>query len=161
MYAMVSAMRQSTYMVSSRYHAIVMTMAGRVISAGVTMDERIRNLMKDRGTPELALECEQPDLEEALLRTLRQLVAQGDAIRDSIDDCVYANLERMGEMGMILVDSVRARHPEFPFRPELGEHGDAWAHLPSLAPAVQELVARVEARRPNARTQKKSAEAHP
>lgn len=151
MYAMVSAMRQSTYMVSSRYHAIVMTMAGRVISAGVTMDERIRNLMKDRGTPELALECDQPDLEEALLRTLRRLAADGPAIRDSIDDCVHANLARMGQMGMILVDAVRARHPEFPFRPELGEHGDPWEHLPSLPPAVRELVARVEARRPHAR----------
>ncbi|MCU0675808.1 MAG: hypothetical protein MUE69_23820, partial [Myxococcota bacterium] len=133
------------------YHAIVMTMAGRVISAGVTMDERIRNLMKDRGTPELALECDQPDLEEALLRTLRRLAADGPAIRDSIDDCVHANLARMGQMGMILVDAVRARHPEFPFRPELGEHGDPWEHLPSLPTAVRELVARVEARRPHAR----------
>ena len=137
MYAMVSAMRQSTYMVSSRYHAIVMTMSGRVISAGVTMDERIRNLMKDRGTPDLALECDQPDLEDALLRTLRRLVKDGDAIRDGIDECVYANLARMGEMGMVLVDFVRQRHPEFPFRPELGEHGDPWDQLPSLPPAVR------------------------
>ena len=37
------------------------------------------------------------------------------------------------------------------FRPELGEHGDPWEHLPSLPTAVRELVARVEARRPHAR----------
>src|SRR5699024_6657757 len=47
MYEMVSIMRTATYMLSSRYHAIVTTMAGGVISAGITMDERIRNLMAD------------------------------------------------------------------------------------------------------------------
>ncbi|MBX3250291.1 MAG: hypothetical protein KF901_24145 [Myxococcales bacterium] len=151
MYAMVSAMRQATYMVSSRYHAIVMTMAGGVVSAGVTMDERIRNLMKDRRTPELALECDQPDLEDALFATLERLVRDADAIREGIDACVYDNLVRMGEMGMVLVDYVRARHPELPFRPELGEHGDPWDHLPALPPAVRALVGRVEARRASER----------
>ncbi len=152
MYDMVSAMRQARYMVSSRYHACVMTMAGGVISAGITMDERIRNLMIDRGSPELALEVEDPNLEENLLAILKKMVRDEETIRQGIDDCVYKNLERMGQMGMILVDYVRNHHPEFPFRPELGEvnakgeAGDPWAHLPSLAPAVQELVARVEAR---------------
>ena len=132
-------------MVSSRYHACVTTMAGGVISAGITMDERIRNLMADRGTPHLALEVDDPQLEDHLFETLGVMVRDGESIREGIDRCVYANLERMGQMGQILVDYVRARHPEFPFRPELGEHGDPWDHLPSLAPAVQGIVDRVRA----------------
>jgi len=147
MYAMVSAMRNATYMVSSRYHACVTTMPGGVISAGITMDERIRNLMADRGTPHLALEVDDPELEEHLFETLGVMVRDGEAIREGIDDCVYTNLERMGNMGQILVDYVRAAHPEFPFREELGEHGDPWDHLPVLAPAVQGIVERVRARR--------------
>ena len=150
MYAMVSAMRQATYMVSSRYHAIVMTMAGGVVSAGITMDERIRNLMKDRGTPELALEVDDPELEEHLYATLEGMVERAESIREGIDACVYANLERMGQMGQILVDYVRQAHPEFPFRPELGEQGDPWDHLPPLPPNVQALVERVRARQANA-----------
>jgi len=146
MYRMVSAMRQSTYMVSSRYHAIVMTMAAGVVSAGITMDERIRNLMADRGTPGLALEVESEDLEDELYAVLQRLVSEADAIRDGIDTCVYNNIERMGGMGQVLVDHVRQAHPEFPFRPELGEHGDPWAHLPSFPPVVQALVDRVRAR---------------
>ena len=78
------------------------------------------------------------------------MIANADSIREGIDGCVYANLERMGQMGQILVDHVRKSHPEFPFRPELGEHGDPWDHLPPLAPAVQELVERVRARGPKA-----------
>lgn len=150
MYEMVSAMRQATYMISSRYHACVMTMAGGVVSGGVTMDERIRNLMKDRGTPELALEVDDPDLYEKCCTMLKHMIANADSIREGIDGCVYANLERMGQMGQILVDHVRKQHPEFPFRPELGEHGDPWDHLPPLAPTVQELVERVRSRGPKA-----------
>lgn len=146
MYEMVSIMRNATYMVSSRYHAIVTTMAGGVVSAGITMDERIRNLMADRGMPELALEVDDPDLAEKTFAVLESLVRDADAIRASIDDCVTKNLERMGRMGMELVDHVRTRHPELPFRPELGSHGDPWDHLPSLPPAVEALVARSRAR---------------
>src|SRR5690606_34885660 len=127
-------MRNATYMVSSRYHAIVTTMAGGVVSAGITMDERIENLMKDRGTPELSLVVDDPDLEAKTLTTLRRLVSDERAIRDGIDDCVTTNLERMGRMGMELVEHIRAHHPEFPFREGLGAAGDPWDHLPSLPP---------------------------
>ncbi|MEM7606588.1 MAG: polysaccharide pyruvyl transferase family protein [Myxococcota bacterium] len=156
MYDMVSAMRQARYMVSSRYHACVMTMAGGVISAGITMDERIRNLMIDRGSPELALEVEDPDLQAHLLEVLEQLVREEESLRVGIDACVHKNLQRMGEMGMILVDYVRARHSEFPFRPELGEAGDPWAHLPSLPPVVEALVQRVNERNASASASKES-----
>ncbi|MDH5491004.1 MAG: hypothetical protein OEY14_03430, partial [Myxococcales bacterium] len=148
MYGMVSAMRQASYMISSRYHAIVTTMAGGVISAGITMDERIRNLMADRGQPHLALEVDDPELEAHLLETLRVLFRDAEAIGEGIDRCYVANLERMGEMGVALVDYVRERHPQMPFRPELGSihtggQGDPWAHLPPLSEPIQAIVQRV------------------
>ena len=49
MYEIVSVLRSCDRMLSSRYHAIVTSMPGGVLSAGVTMDERIRNLMRERG----------------------------------------------------------------------------------------------------------------
>lgn len=143
MYDMVSIMRTATYMVSSRYHACVTSMAGRVVSGGITMDERIRNLMADRGQPHLSLDCDDPDLEEKTYVMLETLVRDADAIRRGIDECVVKNLVRMGQMGMILVDHVKERHPDFPFRPELGLAGDPWDHLPELPPAVQAIVERV------------------
>jgi len=142
MYTMVSVLRTATFMVSSRYHACVTTMAGGVVSGGITMDERIRNLMADRGQPHLSLECDDPELEEKTFTMLKTMERDAAEIRAGIDRCIVKNLERMGRMGMELVDHVRARHPEFPFRPELGKHGDPWDHLPSLAPAVQAIVER-------------------
>ncbi len=47
-FQLVSILRQSSLMVSSRYHGIVSTMPAMVASAGVTMDERIRK--HDGGT---------------------------------------------------------------------------------------------------------------
>ena len=55
MYQIVSILRQCSYMVSSRYHGIVTCMPSLVASAGVTMDERIRNLMRERGHQHLFL----------------------------------------------------------------------------------------------------------
>ncbi len=140
MFEMVSVLRQASMLVSSRYHAIVTSMPGLVPSAGVTMDERIRNLMHDRGQPHLLHRVDDADLEEALARSLERLWTEAAAVREGIGRCVVQNLERMGAMGMILVDHIREHHPDFPIREGLGEGGDPWAHLPPLPPHVQALV---------------------
>src|SRR5690606_40851908 len=80
--AMVSLLRACDRVLSSRYHAIVCSMPGLVPSAGVTMDERIRNLMDDRGTPELALSVDDPDLGDRVTEVLRRLDADAGAIRE-------------------------------------------------------------------------------
>lgn len=138
--AMVGVLWASDIVLSSRYHAIVCSMAGKPVSVGITMDERIRNLMIDRGTPELALETEDPDLAAKLTPALERVWVERASMREGIDRTVVRNLETMGRMGQMLVDHVRERHPEMPFRPELGEHGDPWAHLPPLPPRIRELV---------------------
>ena len=50
MYQLVSILRCSSLIVSSRYHAMVTSMPSLVPSAGVTMDERIRNLLRSAAT---------------------------------------------------------------------------------------------------------------
>ena len=75
MYELVSILRACDWMVSSRYHGIVTSMPALVPSAGVTMDERIRNLMHERGHEDLLMTVDDPDLEAKLLlamETLRQ-----------------------------------------------------------------------------------------
>ena len=142
MYEMVAVLRRCSMIVSSRYHALVCSMPGLVPSVGVTMDERIRNLMMDRGQPELALEVDDPDLDVNLLAAMEKVEAEADAVADGIGRAVVSNLERMGTMGQILVDYVRASHPDFPFAEGLGMAGDPWAHLPPLGPTVTRLVER-------------------
>ena len=67
MYEMVSILRVCRLMVSSRYHGIVTSMPALVPSAGITMDERIRNLMNERGHKDLLMNVDDPDLAERTL----------------------------------------------------------------------------------------------
>lgn len=140
MWELVSLLRQATYMVSSRYHGIVTCMPAGVLSVGVTMDERIRNLMADRGTPELALEVDDPDLPRKILDALEDVAARPDAIRAGIESTVVRNLEVMGRMGWLLADHVRGRLPRFPLPEGMGLTRDPWHHLPPLSPRLRELV---------------------
>ena len=73
MYELVSILRSCHMMASSRYHGIVTSMPGLVPSAGITMDERIRNLMRERGHQELLMTVDDPDLEPKLLAALETL----------------------------------------------------------------------------------------
>jgi polysaccharide pyruvyl transferase WcaK-like protein len=141
MYELVSAIRQARYMVTSRYHAAVTTMPAQVCSIGVTMDERLRNLMADRGTPDLCLEVDDPGLAEHMHDALVRVRDDEATLRDGIAACVIDNLERMGRMGMHFVDHLRQRHPNLPIDPRFGSHGEPWDHLPSLPPAVLGLLA--------------------
>src|SRR2546422_3819645 len=100
MYQLVSVLRCGQAIVSSRYHGIVTSMPAMVASAGVTMDERIRNLMHERGHEHLLLSVDDPDLEAKLLAVMETLEKEHDAIRDGIGRTVAKNLKVMARMGV-------------------------------------------------------------
>ncbi len=141
MFQLVSILRCASYMVSSRYHGIVTCMPSLVASAGVTMDERIRNLMRDRGHEHLFLTVEDPDLEPKLLQIMEQLVAEADSVREGIGRTVVRNLKVMASMGTILEDAVRRTYPEFPLRSGVLSWED---YLPPLSNTLLELVERYD-----------------
>jgi polysaccharide pyruvyl transferase WcaK-like protein len=137
MYAMVSILRCCSLMVSSRYHAMVTSMPGLVPSAGITMDERIRNLLRDRGHDHLLLTVDDPDLESKLLPVLETLVKNADSIRDGMARSVVRNLKTMARMGVFLERAVHERYPEFPVR--TGVH--SWEdYLPPLSRNLDQLL---------------------
>src|SRR5437588_12292629 len=72
LYELVSILRACHMMASSRYHGIVTSMPALVPSAGITMDERIRNLMRERGHQELLMNVDDPDLESRVLGALSE-----------------------------------------------------------------------------------------
>jgi polysaccharide pyruvyl transferase WcaK-like protein len=115
MYQLVSILRQCSYMVSSRYHGIVTCMPSLVASAGVTMDERIRNLMRERGHQHLFL-TDDPDLGPKMLQMMENLVLEADSVREGIGHTVVRNLKVMARMGVIFEDVLRRQYPEFPLR---------------------------------------------
>ncbi len=142
MFELVSILRASSLVASSRYHAIVCSMPAGVPSIGITMDERIRNLMADRGQPELALECDDASLDERLFSAMDAALAQPESMRAGIDGAVTRNLLSMGRMGAWAVQHVRERHPRIRFRSGLGDPNRPELHLPPLPDAQARLLER-------------------
>jgi polysaccharide pyruvyl transferase WcaK-like protein len=141
MFELVSILRACTYMVSSRYHGIVTCMPNLVASAGVTMDERIRNLMRERGHGHLLLTVDDPDLEPKLIQMMDALVAEADSVREGIGSTVVRNLKVMARMGTFLEDAVRRTYPEFPTRSGVFSWED---YLPPLSKNLIHLAERYD-----------------
>jgi polysaccharide pyruvyl transferase WcaK-like protein len=141
MFQLVSLLRAGTYMVSSRYHGIVTCMPSLVASAGVTMDERIRNLMRERGHHHLLLTVDDPDLEPKLLQVMETLVTEAESVRECIGRTVVRNLKVMARMGTFLEDAVRQTYPEFPLRSGVLSWED---YLPPLSDNLLQLAERYD-----------------
>jgi len=141
MYQLVSVLRACHMMASSRYHGIVTSMPALVASAGITMDERIHNLMQERGHTDLLMNVDDPDLEPRLLQALEKLYNDGDVIADGIGRTVVKNLKLMARMGVHFEEEVQRRYPGFPTRK--GEC--SWEdYLPPMSSKLHELVERYE-----------------
>ena len=137
MFQLVSILRACSYMVSSRYHGIVTSMPSLVASAGVTMDERIRNLMRERGHGHLLMEVDEADLADKIVAALNALDSEPDAIRNGMEATVARNLQMMARMGTYFEEQVAKRYPEFPIR--TGVLG--WEeYLPPLSPNLVRLL---------------------
>jgi polysaccharide pyruvyl transferase WcaK-like protein len=137
MYQLVSILRACRLMLSSRYHGIVTSMPALVASAGITMDERIRNLMNERGHQELLMNVDDPDLEARTLAALEILGREGERIADGIARTVVKNLKLMARMGVYFEEEVLRRYPEFPTR--RGEW--SWEdYLPPMSDGLKQLV---------------------
>jgi hypothetical protein len=108
-----------------------------VPSAGITMDERIRNLMNERGHQDLFLTVDDPELEPKLLVILNKLKQDGEKIADGIGRTVVKNLKTMARMGVYFEEEVQRRYPDFAVR---GGTYTWEEYLPPLSPTLRNLV---------------------
>jgi uncharacterized protein Usg len=101
------------------------------------MDERIRNLMRERGHDDLLMNVDDPDLEPKLLVAMNKLARERERIADGIARCVVKNLKVMARMGVYFEEEVQRRYPDFPTR--TGEY--SWEdYLPPLSPNLRRLL---------------------
>ena len=137
MYSLVSILRQATLLVSSRFHAMVSTMPAGVAAVGVSMDERIENLLRDSGHPELLLKASDPELEPRLIEAMRLAYAQRERIQHDIRRYVPSQLELMAQMGMDFEDELLRVYPNFPRRVRARTTEN---YLPRLSPSLLALM---------------------
>jgi hypothetical protein len=101
------------------------------------MDERIRNLMHERGHQDLLLNVDDPDLEERLFGIMEILLTEHESFRDGIGRTVTRNLKLMARMGVYFEEHLQRRYPEFPIRKGLQNWED---YLPPLSPNLLKLM---------------------
>jgi len=99
-FVMSAALRSLSLLVTSRYHAQVISAASQVPAVAVTMDERLTNLTEELGTDsELLLSVNDPDLAPRLLVALDRAWDNADAVRAQIAQGVQVALARLDGMG--------------------------------------------------------------
>jgi hypothetical protein len=105
------------------------------------MDERIKNLMHDRGHEHLLFTVDEDDLAEKVIGAMETLLRDAESLRDGIGRTVVRNLKLMARMGVYLEQQTHLVYPQFSVRS--GIH--AWEeYLPPLSPVLQALVEKYE-----------------
>lgn len=137
---LVSLLRVATALITSRYHAIVCSMPAAIPAVGVTMDERIRNVLGDAGLADFSLEVDDPELPERMKTQLAEIFRDDKPIREALRKETARQLFWMGRMGQTFVEAIRRRHPEFPLRDAVGYGHDPLSHLPPLSEGLQTLL---------------------
>jgi len=137
MYELVSILREANAVLSSRFHAIVTSMPAGVPSVGVTMDERIRNLMRERGHEHLLMQVDDADLADKIVAALGALDSDREQIQQDMGRIVARNLQLMARMGVYFEERVARQYPEFPVRTGVRSWEE---YLPPLSPLLLDLL---------------------
>jgi polysaccharide pyruvyl transferase WcaK-like protein len=83
-YEMVPLLRRLNYLVTSRYHACVLSMANAVPQMAVCHDDRLRAVYNEMGMGEFLLEHSAAGLDRALAARFDALVARGAELSDRL-----------------------------------------------------------------------------
>jgi polysaccharide pyruvyl transferase WcaK-like protein len=131
----VSVLHSANLVVTSRFHACVLSLNTRVKTIGIALDERIRNLFTENGMAQWFFRCDDEHLGEHLVNAV-------DRIREADLEAVHTRLvqsqiERVGTMGMTIHDEVCRVYPDFPQSP-MPRHWKSF--LPPLSARVQAIV---------------------
>jgi polysaccharide pyruvyl transferase WcaK-like protein len=137
MYTLVSILRHASLLVSSRFHAMVSSMPAGVPAVGVSMDERISNLLHDSGHKELLLRVNDIDLGVRLIDVMRNAYAQRERLHHDNRSFVPGQILKLAQMGMDFEDELARVYPDFPRRnvPRTPQH-----YLPNMSASLVTLM---------------------
>lgn len=105
-------LRRLDWLVTCRYHALVLSMEGMVPVIGLAHDERIASIMDELGFIEdYFVSYEDPDVLGMLKKMTRELKDETSRIRRVIADEVPRYIERMEENEKLFGELIRKRFP--------------------------------------------------
>lgn len=133
----VSVLHWADLVVTSRFHACVLSLNAHVKTIGIALDERIRNLFTEHGMASWFFRCDDEHLGERLVDAVDRIRAAD--LTATYSRLVCSQIERLGEMGMMLHDEVCRVYPDFPQSPLPRQ----WkCFLPPLSPRIEAVLFR-------------------
>lgn len=99
---MTGVLRRLSLLVTSRYHAAVLSMEGGCPIAAVSMDERLDGIMKEVSLEPYLLHTDDTDLEERLARSMDLALGSSEEIRGRIRDRLPLFKKTLSERGTFM-----------------------------------------------------------
>jgi polysaccharide pyruvyl transferase WcaK-like protein len=134
-YEITALLRHLDLLISSDYHARLLSMTAGVPSIAVAMDERLPNLLNECGHwNDYGIAADDPQLAEKLIASLEKLQTRTDQVSTELRHATPGYLKRLSDMGSFLYDYVLEKFPGL----ELQEKPRDWlGYIPPLGPELQ------------------------
>jgi polysaccharide pyruvyl transferase WcaK-like protein len=117
-YQLTALLRALSLLITSRYHARVLSMPAGVPSIAISMDERLRNLLAECGhLDDYYVEAGDPQLSPRLMAALEKLWTHRTEIHTAMQAMLPRYLHRVADMGQAFRDFVGTAFPQFPLPP--------------------------------------------
>lgn len=137
-FQMVSILRKISLLITSRYHANVLSMPFGVPTIGLSMDERIYNLMAERNHHQYYyIDCEDAYLEDKLFIAMEDIWMKRATVKNEILAIIPKYLRLMANMGFHFQMFIRENFPDFPF---IENQRDWVEYLPPLDVNLNKLI---------------------
>jgi polysaccharide pyruvyl transferase WcaK-like protein len=137
-YQMTAVLHSLSMLITSRYHARVLSMTGCVPSIAVSLDERLYNIYNECGhLADYYLKTDEPDLGAKLLPMMEKIWKNREKVSSEIRASVPRYLKQVSDMGKFFRGWVLEQLPGI----ELGEEPKDWlGYLPELYPELAAIV---------------------
>lgn len=137
-YQMTSILHSLSLLVTSRYHARVLSMTAGVPSIAISMDERLENLFKETGhINEYYLSCDEENIGEKLFWMLEKLWNNREKVKEELLKSIPGYLEKMAKMGKTFKNFLKENFKGIELKedPE-----DIFGFLPPLYPELEKIL---------------------
>lgn len=109
---MTAILQHLSWLVTCRYHALVMSMGGAIPVIGLAHDERIESIMSELGfKDDFFIHYKESDLLTKLINMTHKLISQKDQLSKKIREIVPSYLKRMNLNSMYLKDLILLKFP--------------------------------------------------
>jgi polysaccharide pyruvyl transferase WcaK-like protein len=131
-------LRNQTMLITSRYHARVLSMLAGIPSIAISMDERLYNLLAENSQVEdYYFEAADPQLAEKLRAAMEKMWDNQDQVSAQILETIPYYLKILANMGASFRDFINKEFPLFPLPPK----PQNWlGYLPPLNPELKAIV---------------------